>query len=98
LRDDRVIAADAGIRRDIGHSRHCAEPEAMGTMRDLGMGACEGVNVDHHRGPHDVELHEVEQGRAAREIMCARTIGVDSGAEIVRLLKGERTHQPLLLD
>ena len=71
------VAADVGVRGGIGHSHQRAEPQAVAGALDLAeAGIGEPIDVDHDVGPHDVELHQIDERGAAGE---KGRIGVGGG-------------------
>jgi hypothetical protein len=49
----------------VCHADQCAELKAFGVGFDVPeRGALKSVDIDHHLGPHDVELHQVDERRA----------------------------------
>jgi hypothetical protein len=49
-----------------------------------GPGGIECVYVDQNRGPHHIELHQVEERRAAGQVVRRRHGGRDTAAIIAR--------------
>ncbi len=57
---------------DVGHPRERAQPEPLGTGVDRAIAIGQRVQVDEARGREHVELHQVDQGRAAGQVLGRR--------------------------
>ncbi len=84
LGDHRVIPPDLRMLGCGSHRDESAEIERVGVALDAGPGRIEGVDVDQHLGPHHVELHQVEEGRAAGQILRRRHGRREAAAVVAR--------------
>ena len=70
LRDHRAVAQDRGMLGRVRHAHQRAETKAVAAGFDPAeRRRFDRVDVDDGLRPHDVELHEIEQRGAAREIL-----------------------------
>ena len=84
LRDDRVIPPYLRMLGRGSHRHESADVERVGTALDAGARRVEGIDVDQHLRPHHIELHQVEEGRAAGQILCRRHGRRDAAAVAAR--------------
>ena len=77
----------------LRHTHQRAKPQALPTELDLTIGrAGDRINVDDKLGPHDVELHQIEQRDAAGEIFGAMFVAVGPArSEMRRVARARRT-------
>jgi hypothetical protein len=72
LDHDRVILPDFGMRCRRRHRYEGTKMQAAIAALDAISGRVETVDIDQHLGPHDVELHQVEEGRPTGQVLCSR--------------------------
>ena len=72
LGDDRVIVPYLRMLAGGGHRDESAEIEPVDATFDAGPRRVERIDVDQYLGPHHVELHQVEEGRAAGQVLRRR--------------------------
>lgn len=71
LRDHGVVAQDFRMLGSFCHSHQRSHPEPLGTAIDARQLWRKAVDVDHSCGAHDIQLHQVDEGRAARQELGA---------------------------
>src|SRR5205823_5803192 len=70
LRDHWIVAANRGMFGRVRHAGQGAEATPAASCVETGKNRCEErVDAADLLGPHHSEFHEVEEGRAAREIL-----------------------------
>src|SRR5262249_46920692 len=64
----------------VRHAHQCAEPQTMLIKFNTSIAGCsKRINVDDRIRPHDIELHQIEQSRAAGEKFG---LAVESGGPV----------------
>jgi hypothetical protein len=72
LGEDGIVALDPWVLGGLRHRHERAERQRAGLLIDATNGRPEIVDVDQHLRPHHVELHQIEDRRAAGEKLCRR--------------------------
>ena len=88
LDDDGIVGDDLGMRRDVGHRCEGAEPEGGLVGSDIPQLTAQGIEIDDALGPHHIELHQIQQGRAACQKRSGR-LGI-GGKDVAHLQDGVR--------
>ncbi len=102
LRHRRIVAQHGGVVRRRRHPGEGPEAQARGTGLDRGKLGRQRIEVDDVRRRDHLELHQIDQRRAAREVLRGRIdLALGGGAagprrfgEVVHAVIAERPHQP----
>jgi hypothetical protein len=68
----RVGSLDRAVAGHIGHRRQRAEPKALGRDFDPAVPLAQAIDVHEPGRTQDIELHQVDQGRATGEELRGR--------------------------
>ncbi len=95
LRESRVVAQDCRVLRRFGHAHKGAEVEPVRVRRNRAMRVSESGDRDQRLGTQHVELHQVEHGGSAGQVVPRRVDDREAHGlrGVAGTLERERAHQ-----